>query len=326
MRSKYKILLLQVCFIPLTSNALEEKECVVEFENNSSENIKNEENLNYCLNSLANKKIENIVTYAGSSRTGSAAKNKHLASQRAKRSILLIKERYPEIPVKKLNPFQMEYMGTKAVITFYYKDPAEAKNIALLETKISEMDMEIKNRDALLASTGEELDNLKKDYNDLSSKNKSENQYSDKYKTEPKFRIGSLFSYDTYYRESGINYLSLGTEFSWLMKVSHFRPEIGAKIKTSIPNLKISDNNVQVTNTYAFLGLGMSVKSFSTGLRVIGGKEWIKVPEKNIDKGDLAAGGEVRVGYETEKGPSIFLTYSLTNNIQMIGIDVGLSF
>ncbi|MGY3804485.1 hypothetical protein ACWNT8_10510 [Pigmentibacter ruber] len=326
MLTKYKIILLQVFFFPQIISALEEKECVIEFQNNSSEIIKNEENLNYCLNSLANKKIENVVAYGSSSWTGSTAKNQQLASQRAKRSISFIKKRYPDILVKELNPFQMQYIGTKAVVTFYYNDPAEEKNIALLETKISEMDMEIKNRDALLASTGEELDNLKKENKDLSSKNKSQEQYSDSYNADAKFRIGSLFSYDTYYRESGINYLSLGTEFSWVIKASHFRPEIGAKIKTSIPNLKISDNNVQVTNTYAFLGLGMSIKSFSTGLRVIGGKEWIKVPEKNIDKGDLAAGGEVRVGYETERGPSVFLTYSLTNNIQMIGLDVGLSF
>ena len=60
MRLKYQGFLLQLFFFPLTTFALEEKECVIEFENNSSKNITNEDNLNYCLSALANKKIENI--------------------------------------------------------------------------------------------------------------------------------------------------------------------------------------------------------------------------------------------------------------------------
>ncbi len=324
MQLKYKIVFFLL--FPITATALDERECSIEFENNSASIITNQDSMNYCFSRLENKLVENIVVYGSASIKGTNTKNQLLAAERAKKSISLLKKRYPDVPVKQLNPHQMKKMGTKAIVTFYYKEPAEVKNISLLETKISELDTEIKNKDALLAAADGEIEKLKKKENNSIYQDQQGSQQSKDNITDHNFRIGSLFTYDTYYRESGINYLSLGTEFSWLLKTQNFRPEIGAKIKTSIPNLKISDNNVQVTNTYAFLGLGMSVNLFSAGLRVIGGKEWIKIPEKNINKSDLAAGGEARIGYEMEKGPSIFLTYSLTNNLQMLGLDVGLSF
>lgn len=324
MHIKYKIVFFLL--FPITASALDEKECSIEFENNSSSVITNQDSMNYCFSRLENKQVENIVVYGSTTTKGTLTKNKKLAIDRAKKSISLLKKRYPDVPVKELNPYQMKSMGTKAIVMFYYKEPAENKNIAFLETKISEMDMEIKNKDALLAAADGEIEKLKKKDIDYNYQTQQKNQQAINSYADPNFRIGSLFTYDTYYRESGINYLSLGSEFTWLIKSEHFRPEIGAKIKTSIPNLKLSDNNIQVTNTYAIFGLGMTAQAFSAGLRVIGGKEWIKVPERNINKSDLAAGGEARIGFELEKGPSIFLTYSLTNNLQMIGLDVGLSF
>lgn len=324
MRLKYQGFLLQLFFFPLTTFALEEKECVIEFENNSSKNITNEDNLNYCLSALANKKIENISAYGSSSSTGSLKKNNMLASERTEKSISILKQRFPGVPIKIFSLDKMKSLGTKATLTFLYREPTEIKNIELLETKISEMETEIKNRDGLLASADYEMERLKKSYNN--KVNQEKNERDNKSNENPDFRLGSLVTYDTYYKEGGINYLSLGTEFTWLNKKTSFRPEIGAKIKTSIPNLMISDSNVQITNAYAILGWGMSFKELSAGLRILGGKEWIKVTEKNIDKNDLAFGGEARIGYETKKGPSIFLTYSLTNNLQMVGLDVGLSF
>ena len=57
------------------------------------------------------------------------------------------------------------------------------------------------------------------------------------------------------------------------------------------------------------------------------GKEWIKVPERNINKSDLAAGGEARIGFGIRKKDLLFfLTYSLTNNLQMIGFRCWVAF
>ncbi len=120
--------------------------------------------------------------------------------------------------------------------------------------------------------------------------------------------------------------MSYGAEASWINRDSAFRPEVGGQIDTSAGGVKVGNDSVaNITNTYGFVGLGTSALGFVTGIRGLVGYEWINIGNNLPEDNRFAVGGEARIGYEWKRGPSVFASYALTERLQMIGVDIGIS-
>ena len=120
--------------------------------------------------------------------------------------------------------------------------------------------------------------------------------------------------------------MSGGGELSWLYRDNYFRPEVGIKASSSIDGVSINGDSVsRVSNAYGFIGVGATALGLVGGARLLVGGEWIDIAKNVPHQDQVAVGGEGRIGYEWKRGISMFASYGITEHLQMIGVDIGVS-
>jgi hypothetical protein len=314
------------CFVsfPISIQASEEFNCIIEFENNSSVNFINQNNLDECFEKLNNKDITAATIISSASLTGTKNHNFILSKETPTTLERIVKLKYPDILIKKISMGENKDLGRKNEIVFIIKDESDKKRISELTQSLE--DIKLKNQQDQLNKDLNEKQRLASidDEIEQNKKNEKKNAF---FNENPNFRVAIRTGMDTVVDGRYLNYLSGGAEFAWINRNTFIRPEVGVKFISSISGIKINDQEVtNVMNAYVFVGGGIGIKGFVTGARLLLGNEWIDINNKTEKINDFALGGEARIGYEWEKGISLFASYALTKRIQMIGADIGYSF
>lgn len=315
-----------ICLSYLSAGAYasEEINCTVDFNNNSSVTFEDKDSLNQCLSKISDKTVDSATIIGSASLTGSKKRNLKLAKERATTLERVIKSKFPEANIKKISLGENSDAGRKSELIFIIRDDTDKKKITELSQTLEGLKIDIQQdkinkknlEEQRIASINEEARQ--------SIKKEESNAF---FNENPNFRLALRAGVDTLVDYSNLSYMSGGAEFAWINRNTFIRPEVGAKFMTSISGVKIEDKEVtNVMNAYGFVGGGFGLKGFVTGARLLLGNEWINVNDKTNKTNEFAVGGEARLGYEWEKGISVFGSYALTKRIQMIGVDVGLSF
>jgi hypothetical protein len=316
-------------FNQTTGYASDYTECIIEYSINSSVKIKNKEEFDNCLKSLKGKNIEAIVAIGGATPSGSLKRNKQLSDERIKTTINYISHNFPNVRIKTYNVGVNDTIGKKVYLSFVINDENNNENIVDLKNKISELDVELQNKEALLAASEIQAIELQTaNRNLLQERNQ---QVFDKPRNPEKnlnLRAAVRIGFDrVYHAEVMSNYLSVGSELSWSPISAFINPELGAKFTTSISQENLFDTNLKdVTNAYGFFGINTKIMGLIAGGRVLLGKEWLVFSENNPKADYFSTGGELRLGYLFDNKISIFGSYALTEHIQMMGIELGTNF
>ncbi len=321
---KYVILLTASClpFLPIDSaRGLEQKDCLIEFKVNSSVVLENKKELDSCLDKLGEKNIEAVTIIGSASNIGSTKRNKELSYERGLTVSRIINAKFPNAIIKSISVGANEEIGKKAHIHFVLSSQNELEQSAKMQQKVDLLEQQNSSLEAELE---------KKKQNLISEKVYHQNSNSQGFKSfldeNPNFRIAARLGVDSTRIDQRRSYMSGGAEVSWLNRESFTRPEFGIKATTSIDNIRVNGDSVsRVTNAYGFAGLGGTAMGLVGGIRLLLGGEWIDIGPKIPQQDHAAVGGEARVGYEWGKGMSVFASYALTQHIQMVGIDVGVS-
>ncbi len=311
-----------------SAGASEHKECEIEFKLNSSVVLKNQKSLDSCLESLNPSNIEAVTVVGSASISGPKSRNRVLAHERSLMLERIVKAKFPNVPVKVLNLGPNEDLGKNSQINFVLKSADEVvleadrakmqENMQVLQQQVTNLEGQLQVKEQALA-VNEDI-NLK---TPPEEKVQEEKSFSEK---NPNLRAALRVGVDSTRVANQRNYLSGGGEIAWLNRDSNFRPEIGVKSTVSIDGVKINNNSVsRVTNVYGFLGAGASAQGFVTGVRILGGQEWINIDANTPNQDQFALGGEARLGYEWKRGISLFASYALTEHLQMAGLDIGIS-
>lgn len=306
--------------------ANEEINCEVEFKTNSSVTFTINDSLEQCLSKIEGKKVEAATIIGSASATGSQKRNQILAQERAVTIGRVIKSKFPDASIKEISVGVNREIGRKIEINFLIKDETDTKKITELSQTIEDLQVTTQ-KEKMEKEKQEEEQRIASINNKLTQDSIREKEESSFFNGNPNFRVAFSSGINSTMQNSQRNYLALGGELAWLNRTTLFRPEVGAKFITSIDGVAINNQEVsRVMNAYGFLGGGFGLKGFVTGLRLLLGNEWIDIDNNTPTVNKFAVGGEARLGYEWEKGISIFINCGRTERIQMIGLDLGLSF
>jgi len=307
------------------SYASEEIGCKVEFQNNSSVSFAIEDSLDQCLLKLKGKNVDTAIIIGSASSSGSIIRNQKLAKERAATVGRVIKSKFPDASIKEISIGASKENGRKIEINFLVRDDTDKQKISELSqtlenlqatTQKERLEWEKREEEQRIASLNDKL--IQESIHE-----KEENSF---FYGNPNFRVAVSSGMNTIMKDSQRSYLAIGGEFAWINRNTLFRPEIGAKLTSSIDGVAINNQEVtRVINAFGFLGAGIGFKGFVTGARVLLGHEWINIDSDTNKVNGFATGGEARLGYECKKGFSIFASYGRTPRIQMISIDAGLS-
>ena len=308
------------------ANASEEIKCEVEFKNNSSVTFIVQDSLEQCLSKIRGKNLETAIILGSASASGSLSRNQKLSKERAVTIGRLIKSKFPDASIKEISLGVNKEFGRKIEINFLIKDESYKQRVMELSQTLE--DLQAINENEKLEKEKQEEEQRIASINDkLTQDSILEKEESSFFNGNPNFRIALSSGINTTMQGPQRNYLAAGGELAWINRTTLFRPEVGAKFMTSIDGVAVNNQKVsRVMNAYGFLGAGIGLKGFVTGARILLGNEWININNDTPAVNKFAAGGEARLGYEWEKGVSLFASYGRTERIQMIGIDAGLSF
>lgn len=146
--------------------------------------------------------------------------------------------------------------------------------------------------------------------------------------TNHTFLISPRIGLDSITGSGGGYFLSAGADFIWKPTVINSNiellPELGVKFLTSIN--KMSHKNInRIMNTYAFIGLQTPKnKNLFTSIRFLTGNEMIELfnPDRNTNQ--LTFGGELLVGYQLINGYELYGTIGVTQNTQLMAINLAI--
>lgn len=327
---KYLLLACTCLLASLLNNnvaqASEQKDCTIEFKLNSSVVLQNKNELDICLNQLEQKNIEAVTVIGSATQSGSSKRNKKLAKERALTISRIVKAKFPNAVIKNIDVGANEEIGKKTQIHFVLTDESAIQQTAKLQEQINlleqnnralENELEKKEKVAALENSALAAQQ---------EKNKEAEKHSSFFNEDPNFRVAVRGGVDSTRVKERHNYASIGGEFSWLNRDKYLRPEVGVKATSSIADVKINGDTVnQVSNVYGFFGIGATALGLVGGVRLLVGGEWIDIANNIPHEDQVAVGGEARLGYEWKKGVSIFGSYGLTEHLQMIGVDIGVS-
>jgi hypothetical protein len=309
--------------------ASEEMNCEVEFKNNSSVTFTDSESLEQCLSKLEGKKVEAATIIGSASPSGSRRHNQMLAQERATTIGRVLKSKFPEASIKEIGIGANKAAGRKIEINFLIKDEADKQKVAELSQTLENLQVTLQEKEKTLMEKEKQAEEQRiASVNDkLAQDSIREKEEKSFFNGNPNFRAALSSGVNSTTQGPERNYFAVGGELAWINRSTLFRPEVGAKFMTSIDGTSINNQKVsRVMNAYGFLGGGIGLKGFVTGARVLVGNEWIDIDNNTPKVNKFAIGGEARLGYEWEKGVSVFASYGRTERIQMIGLDVGLSF
>lgn len=304
------------------ANAVEHHDCSIEFKVNSSVVLQNKQALEACLNQLDQKNVESATVVGSASQSGNLKRNQKLAQERGQTVAQLIKARFPNAIVKQISVGANEEIGKKTQIHFVISDGKDAQvaaqtqqQVDALQQKITQMEAESARKEQLASAEN------------LAAQQKEEKEAHKSFFNEnPNFRAALRLGVDSTRVDAKRSYLSGGGEIEWLNRESYMRPEFGVKASTSIDGVKVNNDQVNsVSNVYGFAGIGGTALGLVAGVRLLIGGEWINIDSRTPQQDQAAIGGEARLGYEWKRGTSVFASYGLTDHLQMIGIDVGVS-
>ncbi|RDB35948.1 MAG: hypothetical protein DCC88_07425 [Spirobacillus cienkowskii] len=312
-----------------TVYASDYSECIIEYSINSSVKIKNKEEFDNCLKSLKGKNIEAVVAIGGATPSGSLKRNKQLADERLKTTINYISNNFQNVRIKTYNVGVNDTIGKKVYLSFIMNDENNIESTGYFKNKISELEVELQNKDALLAASEIQAIELQTaNSNLLQERNQQVYNKTRHNERDLNLHAAVRMGFDRVYNSTVTsNYLSVGSELSWTPIFSFINPELGAKFSTSISQENLFDTNLKdVTNAYGFFGVNTKIKGLIAGGRVLLGKEWLVFSENNPKADYFSTGGELRVGYLFDNKLSVFGSYALTEHIQMMGIELGANF
>ncbi|WP_338637416.1 hypothetical protein [Spirobacillus cienkowskii] len=312
-----------------TVYASDYSECIIEYSINSSVKIKNKEEFDNCLKSLKGKNIEAVVAIGGATPSGSLKRNKQLADERLKTTINYISNNFQNVRIKTYNVGVNDTIGKKVYLSFIMNDEKNSESTGYFKNKISELEVEVQNKDALLAASEIQAIELQTaNSNLLQERNQQVYNKTRHNERDLNLHAAVRMGFDRVYNSTVTsNYLSVGSELSWTPIFSFINPEFGAKFSTSISQENLFDTNLKdVTNAYGFFGVNTKIKGLIAGGRVLLGKEWLVFSENNPKADYFSTGGELRVGYLFDNKLSVFGSYALTEHIQMMGIELGANF
>ncbi|APJ03674.1 hypothetical protein [Silvanigrella aquatica] len=306
--------------------ASEEINCEVEFKNNSSVDFVLKDSLEKCLLKIEGKNLETAIIIGSATASGQIKHNQKLAQERAVTIGRVIHSKFPDASIKEISSGVNKKMGRKIEINFLIKDESYKQKVMELSKELENLQA-VNQKEKLKIEAFEEQQRIASINDKLAQNSINEKEENSFFNSKPNFRVALSSGINSTMKGPHHNYFAAGGEFAWINRNTLFRPEVGAKFMTSIDGVSIHDQDVsRVMNAYGFLGGGIALKGFVTGARLLLGNEWINIDSNTPKINEFAAGGEARLGYEWEKGLSLFASYGRTERIQMIGLDVGLSF
>ncbi|RDB35951.1 hypothetical protein [Spirobacillus cienkowskii] len=147
--------------------------------------------------------------------------------------------------------------------------------------------------------------------------------------TNHSFLISPRIGLDAITGSGGGYFLSAGGDFIWKPTVINgnidLLPELGVKFLTSIHNMSNKNIN-RIINTYAFIGLQTPKnKNIFTSIRFLTGNEMIELFNPDRKTNQLTFGGELLVGYQLISGYELYGTFGVTQNTQLMAINLAIN-
>ena len=306
--------------------AVEQKDCSIEFKVNSAVLLENKDELDSCLEEFNGTNIESVTIVGSATKSGSIKRNKELAYERALTVSRIIKAKFPNASIKIISVGANEEIGKKTNVHFVVTNQSELKErskiqgkLDVLEQRNSALEAELQRKET--PPPDENLASQSAEYN-----RGKENEGKSFFDENPNVRAAARLGIDSTRQNQQRNYMSAGGEISWLSRDNFARPELGVKASTSIDGVKIDGDSVsRVSNAYGFAGVGATALGLVGGVRLLVGGEWIDIAKDVPIQDQYAIGGEARLGYEWKRGMSFFVSYGLTEHLQMVGLDLGVS-
>jgi hypothetical protein len=148
-------------------------------------------------------------------------------------------------------------------------------------------------------------------------------------RTNHSFLISPRLGLDSITGSGGGYFLSAGADFIWKPTVINGNieliPELGVKFLTSIHNMSNKNIN-RIMNTYAFIGLQTPKnKDFFTSIRFLTGNEMIELFNPDRKTNQLTFGGELLLGYQLINGYELYGTIGVTQNTQLMAINLAIN-
>ena len=304
----------------------DDQECSIEFNLNSAVHFQKKDSLDECFKKLGKNELQAVTIIGSASPGGTVKLNTKLANERASTIKKLVKLKYPNARIKVITFKENKEIGKKTQLYFISKSNEDKQKLTTAQEQINLLQ---RKNDVLMAENENNKDKLSHaQYKSEVEKNKvtedNEYFYPNGYKLNSALRLGL----DTTRGNEVLHFSSIGAEASWLNHEKYLRPEFGIKGSTSLKDVHVVNNDdvTQVSNVYGFVGGGVSVMGFVTGLRLLAGHEWININSHVPEHNQFALGGEGRIGYEWQKGMALFASYALTDHLQMVGLDFGYNF